>query len=134
MPNSPKRYYPRNGGGTAYKPRERRGTAQQRGYDTTWLALRNSHLARYPYCQDCPYPRAQYVEVDHIIPFSGQDDPLRLDERNLRTRCRRHHARKTAMQDRIKSMFVALRQAGAPYDCARDATLVKWENDQVRAA
>ena len=35
-------------------------------------------------------------EVDHIVPFKGKDDPLRLDETNLQSLCRPCHATKTA--------------------------------------
>ena len=107
MPTAPKPYRPRRGTTTpAYRPRERRLPSSQRGYLDGWPALRDHYKARHPYCEDCPYPRAQYVEVDHIIPFSGLNDPLRLEERNLRTRCAHHHRRKTAALDgEIRAFF-----------------------------
>jgi 5-methylcytosine-specific restriction endonuclease McrA len=39
--------------------------------------------------------------VDHIVPFHGLDDPLRLDENNLQTLCHTHHQQKTARDQRL---------------------------------
>jgi 5-methylcytosine-specific restriction endonuclease McrA len=33
-------------------------------------------------------------EVDHIVPFNGKDDPLRLDPQNLQSLCIPHHREK----------------------------------------
>lgn len=80
------------------RPREYRGTAQQRGYDYRWSKLRNWWIRKHPLCQDCMdegITNNEQLEVDHVIPFMGKDDPLRLDTTNLRTRCKRHHRIKT---------------------------------------
>jgi 5-methylcytosine-specific restriction protein A len=37
-------------------------------------------------------------EVDHIVPFKGKNDPLRLDTKNLQSLCIDHHRRKTRQQ------------------------------------
>jgi 5-methylcytosine-specific restriction endonuclease McrA len=113
MPNAPRRYRPSRPAYTSTRP-----TSSQRGYLDGWPELRDYYKAAHPYCEDCPYPRASYVEVDHIIPFDGMDDPLRLDEDNLRTRCRRHHAAKTARWD------TTIRQHYKQH--GKEATLAKY--------
>jgi len=35
-------------------------------------------------------------QIDHIVPFRGLDDPLRLDRANLQGLCASCHSRKTA--------------------------------------
>lgn len=76
----------------------RRGSSTQRGYDRLWSKLRARYITENPFCESCE-KRGLTVpadEVDHIQPFSGKDDPLRLDEDNLQSLCRACHARKTA--------------------------------------
>ena len=78
---------------------QRRGTAKQRGYDSTWERVRLIVLARDHYlCRECI--RGGYVNsvamlapVDHIIPISQRPD-LRLALSNLETLCHHCHARK----------------------------------------
>jgi len=41
-------------------------------------------------------------DVDHIKPFKGKDDPLRLDWDNLQGLCRKHHNRKTSGEQVLK--------------------------------
>ena len=79
----------------------RRGSARKRGYDTQWDKVRRRHVAQFPLCQDCldeGRVNASTIDVDHIVPFQGLNDPKRLDPTNLRSLCRMHHNRKTARQ------------------------------------
>lgn len=71
---------------------------QERGYDNDWTQLRRWHLKHHPYCVDCG--SITRLEVDHVVPFKGREDPLRLDPTNLATRCRPCHEVKTAKQGR----------------------------------
>jgi len=77
--------------------RAKRGTARQQGYDSTWEKVRALHLVAHPFCAECRthgwVVRAK--DVDHIVPFDGTGDPLRLDPMNLRSLCRACHNRKT---------------------------------------
>jgi 5-methylcytosine-specific restriction endonuclease McrA len=67
---------------------------QERGYDADHERLRKWCLRACPYCVDCR--STVRLQMDHIIPFRGKEDPLRLDPRNVITRCRKCHVRKTA--------------------------------------
>jgi len=75
-----------------------RGTAASRGYDGAWQKLRNGYVMHNPLCEHCTALGRTAVaqDVDHIKPFQGIDDPLRLDWGNLQSLCRKCHARKTA--------------------------------------
>ncbi|MGE4190746.1 MAG: HNH endonuclease signature motif containing protein [Thermoanaerobaculia bacterium] len=87
----------------AQKPRvDRRPSAAARGYDEKFRRLRIAYTKKHPHCEDC-LERGITIpghEVDHIIPFKGLSDPLRLKWKNLRHRCRPCHARKTAEDKR----------------------------------
>jgi 5-methylcytosine-specific restriction enzyme A len=50
-----------------------------------------------PYCGDCRCALTfdRDMHVDHVIPHSGQDDPLFSDKRNTRVLCRSCHSAKT---------------------------------------
>jgi 5-methylcytosine-specific restriction protein A len=77
--------------------RAERGSSRERGYDTQWDKVRRAHLAAHPLCVQCKAEgrvNASNVEVDHIVPFRGLADPLRLDPANLQTLCVLHHERK----------------------------------------
>ena len=85
-----------------HKPIQRtvftRPPSHQRGYDRDWARLRRRWFAAHPLCEHC---LAQGIttaarEGDHVVPFRGRDDPLRLDGNNLQSLCRRCHAIKTA--------------------------------------
>ncbi|MCA9262133.1 MAG: HNH endonuclease, partial [Planctomycetales bacterium] len=68
---------------------QRRGTSTQRGYDKAWRRLRAEKIANDPLCEEC-LKRDRLTpteEVDHVEPFQGPDDPLRLDYDNLRSLC-----------------------------------------------
>ena len=70
---------------------ERRGNAAERGYDSDWMKLRAWYLARHPMCEDCLAEGNVTVAtlVHHVVPISRGG--ARLDERNLRAMCERHH-------------------------------------------
>jgi 5-methylcytosine-specific restriction protein A len=59
--------------------------------------MRAAHLVEEPWCVDCLErgERTQATEVDHIKPHHG-DPVLFFDEKNLASRCKPDHSRKTA--------------------------------------
>jgi len=62
-----------------------------------WKSMRAAQLAREPWCVDC-LERGQptlATEVDHIEPHHG-DPALFFDEKNLASRCKPDHSKKTA--------------------------------------
>ncbi len=71
-------------------------SAAARGYDGAWRALRREVLDATPICVLCHQRRA--TEVDHIVPFRGLHDPLRLARSNLRSVCAPCHRSRTARQ------------------------------------
>lgn len=77
-----------------------RPTARERGYGRKWEAASKAHLKRHPWCVDCAADGVQCAatEVDHEIPHKG-DMRIFWDKSNWRSRCKRHHSRKTATQD-----------------------------------
>ena len=91
-----------------------RGTRQQRGYDNDWIRLRAAFVeekrleamlagvSMYPICELCgkPVEDKRQIHVDHIKPFEGRDDPLRLDKDNLRVTHERCHMKLTAGKGR----------------------------------
>lgn len=86
------------------KKRER-ASRQDRGYDAKWYRLQKSHLKKNPICacpHDNPDCQVEATQADHIRPFSGKDDPLRLDPENLQSLCISCHAVKTAMDQKAK--------------------------------
>lgn len=78
-----------------------RGSRIERGYDNNWLKLSRWHKKNNPLCVICLRDGilSPTEEVDHIIPFKGIDDPLRLDETNLQSLCKSCHSKKTATED-----------------------------------
>jgi 5-methylcytosine-specific restriction enzyme A len=74
-----------------------RGKTAARGYGGDWQALRSAFLAQHPLCADCESHGLVRParHVDHVVPFQGIDDPLRLDRSNLRALCERCHMVKT---------------------------------------
>lgn len=103
MPDLPKKFRPFKDNGMRRIPRKNyhEKSRQERGYDRQWELLRDNYAAKNPLCESCL--RKGYVEpmfdVDHIQPFRGLDDPLRLDPDNLQSLCRKCHTRKTAKQN-----------------------------------
>lgn len=71
-------------------------TRHQRGYGNDWTRLRNAHLMMHPLCVECDAIglTVAATDVDHIKPFKGLLDPLRLDASNLQSLCRQHHRSK----------------------------------------
>ena len=86
------------------QPPERRGSASERGYDSRWSKLRERFIAEHPLCEYCAGRdlTVPAEEVDHVKPFSGPEDPLRLDETNLQSLCHACHVAKT-WKDRKES-------------------------------
>jgi len=76
----------------------RRASAWKRGYDATWYEFRDAWIREHPLCCECEAGglSAAAEHVDHVIPFDGVDDPLRLDPENVQSLCRPCHSRKTA--------------------------------------
>jgi 5-methylcytosine-specific restriction protein A len=74
-----------------------RGTASSRGYGWAWQKLAGAHKRKHPLCVECLKQGSVTAadDVDHIVPFQGLNDPLRLDPSNLRSLCRPHHNAKT---------------------------------------
>lgn len=76
------------------KEREQyRGTKQDRGYGGEWERISRLKRAECPVCEVCH--NAVAVDVDHIIPFNGSDDPKRTEWQNLQSICRACHNDKT---------------------------------------
>jgi len=93
MPTSPKSFRQKE------RKREKeqfRGSKQQRGYGGEWERISRLKRAECPVCQVCH--DAVAVDVDHIEPFDGVDDPKRTDWRNLMSVCRLCHRAKTGRQ------------------------------------
>jgi 5-methylcytosine-specific restriction protein A len=78
---------------------ERRGTAAQRGYcSARWRRLRAAKLSQAPLCSVCSEPA---TEVDHLERHDGPNDPRFWSCDNLDSKCKRCHARKTALFDSV---------------------------------
>lgn len=90
MPNAPRRFKPKGVSTPTRKPwHTTRGTNKERGYSTDWNKLRNAYITEHPLCERCEEQGhvTEATEVNHKIPFSGVDDPLRLDPNNLESVC-----------------------------------------------
>ena len=66
-----------------------------RGYDARWQRLRAAFLREWlethgPYCGECGclLRPGKETHVDHVVPFDGVDDPMRLEWSNLAVLCR----------------------------------------------
>ena len=78
----------------------RRGSRIARGYDAAYLKLR-AWFVQQPENQLCVMCTKEgrvtlMAEVDHVRPFRGLQDPLRLDPKNLQGLCIYHHRQKHA--------------------------------------
>jgi len=74
-------------------------------YNKEWKRLRNAYIHKHPLCAEC-YKHGiitAAVHVDHIVPFHGLDDPLRLAWNNLQSLCKACHNRKTAIERKHKN-------------------------------
>jgi len=89
--------------------RDDRGTRQERGYDKAWRAVRAEAIRRNEernggvcVCVLCGEPiwNRKEIHADHVVPFCGLGDPLRLDVDNVAVQHFRCHMRKTAKQRR----------------------------------
>lgn len=71
-----------------------------RGYGADWRRARAAVLAIEPLCRFCVEAgrTTAATEVDHIRPFHGLTDPLRLDPENLRPLCAPCHRARTGAQ------------------------------------
>lgn len=71
-----------------------------RGYGQDWRRARLKHLASEPLCRFCAEDGRVTAadQVDHIEPFGGIDDPLRLADSNLRSLCGDCHLARSARQ------------------------------------
>jgi 5-methylcytosine-specific restriction enzyme A len=78
-----------------------RPSRSRRGYDTQWLATSKLYRALHTCCAECERKgRVTAAQcVDHIVPFNGLADPLRLDWANLQSLCKPCHSRKTSRED-----------------------------------
>ena len=133
MATAPKTHRPLNTGTPRQEHDRMRGSAQERGYDSSWHKVREIKVKQNPLCEDCEYEglTVPVSEVDHIIPINGLDDPLRLDMLNLRSRCKRCHIKKTRMDTWIRGMYEHLTEVeGKPLDDARDMIVEKVEREQ----
>ena len=88
-----------------HQKKERVDTREQsniRGYDHRWRRLRAAWVRQNPLCVHCKAKGkvTPVQEVDHIIPFSGLDDPLRLDQSNLQSLCKSCHRIKTVNEQK----------------------------------
>lgn len=79
-----------------------RGSAAARGYGGRWRKYRAAYLAKHPLCME-DLKENKYepsIDVDHIIPVEGPDDPLFWDEDNHQALCHSCHSRKTWKENR----------------------------------
>lgn len=77
------------------REKDTRPSSSVRGYDRQWRKLRNKFIKQNPLCAHCLPKVVPAQHVDHIVPFSGKSDPLRLDWKNLQSLCQACHTRKT---------------------------------------
>ena len=71
----------------------RRGGATERGYDARWARFRRMFLNEHPLCAcGCMRPS---VEIHHLQPVSGPDDPNFYEESNLVALTKQCHSRET---------------------------------------
>jgi len=71
-----------------------RGTKRDRGYGGEWEKISLMFRQDHPVCQVCN--DAPSMDTDHIVPFTGINDPLRTDWNNLQAVCRKCHNVKTS--------------------------------------
>lgn len=99
--------------------RRDRGTAAERGYGPDWQALRERHLEQNPLCAPCERAglATAATTVDHVIPFRGIDDPLRLDDTNLESQCSTcHFGDKQRVQKGGEAYYRGCDASGQPLD------------------
>lgn len=114
-----------------HRPRryDGRASAAERGYDPAWSEFRRLEIGKHATCEHCwqwQHRSTATHEIDHVIPITGPEDPLRLDPANVRGLCRRHHARKTRLDARIRSYYEAMLTRGVSPTVARDLTVAQF--------
>ncbi len=70
-----------------------RGSATDRGYNSRWARFRSWFLSENPLCA-CGCGHAA-VEIHHLVPVSGPDDPRFFDLTNLAGLTKACHSRET---------------------------------------
>jgi 5-methylcytosine-specific restriction protein A len=76
-----------------------RGSSPEGGFTQRGNGYVPPTVASIPVCRISEVGSVTAVDdVDHIAPFKGLDDPLRLDAKNLQSLCRPHHNVKTSTQ------------------------------------
>ena len=90
-------YFPEESGWVRGKPM---GSSYARGYDRQWGRLREEYLSAHPLCEQCLREGRVVVAttVDHIKPFQGRGDPLRLCWENLQSLCEGCRAKKSGRE------------------------------------
>lgn len=82
------------------KQDDRRGSANERGYNYRWQKARLTYLRQHPLCVECE--RAGKIVpatvVDHVTPHKG-DQSLFWDVSNWQSLCAYHHNLKTVQED-----------------------------------
>lgn len=78
-----------------------RGTATQRGYNYSWSKYSKQFRKENPLCVMCEKEGIVTLAdcVDHIVPVSGQEDPLFWQASNHQSLCHSCHSVKTAKED-----------------------------------
>ena len=78
-----------------------RPSSSKRGYKGAWPEVSRLYRELHPCCEECERRgRVTAAQcVDHIVPFNGLTDPLRLDSANLQSLCKPCHSRKTSRED-----------------------------------
>lgn len=88
---------------TGARQRDYRQSAAERGYDARWTKVARIAKTRDKWlCQDCldeGILNGEELEADHVIPIRIAPE-LQYDLNNIRTRCKKHHSKKT--QDDIR--------------------------------
>ena len=70
--------------------------AKQKVYRSArWKGMRRAQLRYRPWCQTAECNNLA-TDVDHILDFTDESDPLCWDAANLQSLCRKHHSEKTA--------------------------------------
>ncbi len=83
------------------RPRERRESSTQQGYDERWKKLRKIVLARDPICMICR--EAPSTQVDHIVPRRPEQHAADVTEEELQGLCKPCHSSKTRAENAPKS-------------------------------
>jgi 5-methylcytosine-specific restriction endonuclease McrA len=88
-----------------------RGTTKERGYGADWQRLRDLKLATTAICEIRTHCDGAIADsVDHIIPFRGKDDPLRLEWSNLQSACTPCNSAKAAKAGERPAVWPARRE------------------------